>query len=100
MTLTIKTNNVQRPVLDSCELTEKEKCEFDYLPWEQIDKGEDSASFFRFKGQVYDLSQFMYARKAFGFSEWDGYFSDSAFSGVLVRYCNNNESLIVATYYS
>ncbi len=102
MTLTIKTNNVPRIIIGAWELTDKEKKEFDYLDWEAIESGNNSAYFFRYKGEVYDLSQFMCARNACGFAEWDGYFSDSAFSGILVKYCKeyDNDMLVVATYYS
>lgn len=55
MTITIRTNNVPRPTIDAYELTDNERKEFDYLKWDKIDAGEDSATFFRFKGQLYDL---------------------------------------------
>lgn len=98
--LTIKTNKIPRRTIDAYELTEKEREEFDYLGWPEIDAGNDSATFFRFKGQLYDLGQFMRCPDTAWFKGWDGYYSDSAFSGILVKYCNNCEDVIVATYYS
>ena len=53
----IRTNNVPRFVVDAYELTLAERAEFDYLNWDAIDAGEDSASFFRFKGTTYDLGE-------------------------------------------
>jgi hypothetical protein len=53
--LTVKTNNVPRLLIDAYELSEKERAEFDYLDWQKIDAGEDSATFFRYKGQLFDL---------------------------------------------
>lgn len=96
MTVTIKTNHVPRHTIQGYELTTKEREEFDYIPKDEID-GHD---FFRFKGQVYDLNEFMRVGAAFGLQGWDGYHSDSAFSGILVKYVNHGDSVIVGTYYS
>ena len=99
--LTIRTNNVPRFTLDAYELTTKEKCAFDYLPWEAIDNGNDSATFFRFKGQLYDLGEFMRCGHSCGMEGWDGYHSDSAFSGVLIKCVGNDtDSVIVGQYFS
>lgn len=100
--LTIKTNNVPRPVIDAYELTDKERQEFDYLDWEAIDNGEDNTQFVRYKGELYDLSQFTFCRDLSApMNKWDGYFSDSAFSGILIRHNSNElDYVVVATYYS
>lgn len=100
MSITIKTNNVPRFVIDAYELTKKEQKEFDYLEWDKLETGEYSRSFFRFKGQLYDLGEFMRCPSTEWFKGWEGYFSDSAFSGILIKYTNDFESVIVATYYS
>lgn len=91
----IKSNNKPRQVLYRYELTPKESAEFDYLP-------ENEGEFFRYRGQVYDLGEFMRIDnpQCDGWGNFDGYRSDSFFSGVLVKYCDNCESVIVATYYS
>ena len=101
--LTIITNNVPRDVLDGYELTLDERKEFDYLNWQAIEAGEDSASFFRYKGQLYDLGEFMTTHGMPEFSPlraWDGYQSDSYFSGILVRYVEDCERIAVARFYS
>ena len=108
--ITIKTNNQARDVLRSYDLTEKERLEFDYLDDEEI----ECASFFRYKGQVYDLSEFVRLverSKQVGFEhgcdegspllKWHGIATESYFSGLLVRYADSDcESVIVGRYYS
>lgn len=113
--LTIVTNNVPRFLIYAYELTEKERLEFDYMDWEEIDQGEDSASFFRYKGQLYDLGEFQRivrpgSRITFGadffdpgnqFSGWHGIQSDSYFSGLLVKCVGEDmDSVVVGRYYS
>ncbi len=107
--MTIRTNNVARPIIDAWELTEKEQAEFDYLDWDAIKEGNDSASFFRYRGQLYDMGQFcrVIPQGAVShhpcdcqnpdFAGWHGYMSDSFFSGMLVRYVDD-ESIVVGVY--
>lgn len=99
--LTIRTNNVPRFTIDAFELTSTEREEFDYLNWDAINKGEDSATFFQYKGQLHDLSQFMKCGHAFGLEGWEGYFSDSMFSGVLFKWAGADfDEVIVGMYFS
>lgn len=99
-TLTITTNSVPRDVLDGFELTAAEREEFDYIDWAAIEDGRDSASFFRYKGEVYDLGDCETSTAAANpFPGWDGYYSQTFFSGVLFRYCDDFERVIVARYY-
>ena len=93
----IKTNHQYRDILYSHELTARELADFDYL------ECPDSASFFRYKGQIYDLGEFMridriMERLPDGFESWHGYHSDSFFSGLLVRYLPDYEQILVAQY--
>lgn len=103
--LKITTNNVPRPILDGWDLSAEERKEFDYLDWHRVEEGSDSASFFRYRGQLYDLSDFTRVDKnspnlsAF-WEKWDGYQSDSHFSGILVKYTDDSETVIVGTYHS
>lgn len=102
---TIRTNNHKRPVLNRWELTAKESAEFDYLD-------DDEGSFFRFKGAVYDLGEFSRitapgsARlhpmecQSPDFQGWQGYLSESYFFGVLIKYADDYESVIVGQYFS
>lgn len=93
MNLTIKTNNVPRDIINLWELTEKERKDFDWV----TDEGEQ---FFRYKGTLYALSEFMTTSMPFGAPQleskgWDGYHSDSFFSAVLVKYTGDLEQVIV-----
>ena len=95
----ITTNNISRDVIYGFDLTEAQKAEFDYL--DDI----DGASFFKYKGQVYDLGEFMCidAKRKPCLSPlagWDGYSSDSFFSGIVVKYVDDCERVIVGTYYA
>lgn len=103
----IKTNNITRAVVYGYELTAKERADFDYL------NDIDNAQFFRFKGLLYDIGEFSrvipHGSKRChptesdnpDFARWDGYLSDSFFSGVLIKwadpYC---DKLIVGVYTS
>lgn len=98
--LTIRTNNQPRPIIDAYELTEKERQEFDYLDWQAIDRGEDGACFFRYKGQLYDLGEFMRVEPGGPFNGWDGSRADSFFSGVVVKYTEDLDHIIVGQYFS
>jgi hypothetical protein len=97
MTLTIKTNNVPRYTVGVYDLTPKERAEFDYL--DDI----DSATLFRYHGNVYDLGVFMRIDNrdpANPLKGWHGYHSDSYFSGIAIKISDDGESVIVGTYYS
>lgn len=86
----IITNNHFRDVLYAFELTEKELQQFDYLP-------EGEGSFFRYKGQVYDLGEFMRWDNPSSPTRggWDGFRSDSFFSGIVVKYDEDCERVKV-----
>lgn len=96
----IITNNKPRHIIYGFELSNKEKEQFDYL--DNIDE----CSFFRYKGEIYDMGEFMRIARGQaphplrpGWERWHGYSSDSYSSGVLVRYTSDYESVIVGRYY-
>ena len=90
----IITNNQPRDLISWYDLTEKEQADFDY-----IEDGEFSG--FRYKGQVYDLGEFMRCPDSVNdFSDWNGISYDTFFSGVLVKYTNDFESVIVGRCFS
>ena len=98
-TITIRTNNIPRDIVHGFELTEKQRAEFDYM--DDVDNGQ----FFVYKGQIYDLGEFMRIDAnrepcISPLSGWDGYSSDSFFSGVVVKYVDNFERVIVGQYFS
>lgn len=106
--MTIITNSVPRNIIEAWELTEKEQAEFDYIEF-----NDDCCSeFFRYKGQVYDLGEFVriepmnkrtnpftVATEDKELLKWQGIQTDSYFSGIVIRYTDDNESVIVGTYY-
>lgn len=105
----IITNNVPRDIVEAYELPiELRDKEFSYLDWEAINKGEDSASFIKYKGEWYDLQDFSRTEELHPghIHEWDGYQSDSFFSGIVVKWAKDDaghtdfERVIVGRYYS
>ena len=57
--MTIKTNKVPRDVINAWELKPAERSEFGYLNWIGIDEGSDSASFVRYRGDLYYIGDFV-----------------------------------------
>lgn len=104
----ITTNNVPRDVLYWHDLTDAERKEFDYLDTEDR---QNDASFVRYKGWCYDMGEFERVPNVDGtannynsFQGWDGYHSDSFFSGVLLRWSRVSEradtGAVVMGYYT
>ena len=110
--LTIITNNHRRPIIYGWELTADERKDFDWLDdcetlsW-------DDAEFFRYKGELYCLSDMMSLHNTFyspnppkEFKGWDGYESHGFIGGILVKYpredwgIEDTEHIIVGYYYS
>lgn len=99
MALVIRTNNQPRPVIRWPDLTPKEAREFYYL---NSETRRDGAEFFRYCGHVFDIGEFMATDGRYApdpFIRWHGYFADSYFSGVLLRYTADLEEVVVATYF-
>lgn len=111
--MSIKTDNKARNIIYGYELTEEEQKEFDYLDFTEPDPNDADGDygggltrhFVRFKGQILDIGDFMSCHNSFyspncPFKDigWDGYSSDSFFSGVLIKYTEDNESVIVGEY--
>lgn len=94
--VTIRTNNVPRNLLDWSELTNKEQAEFDYIEEPEY----ANQRFFRYRGWAYDAHEFMSANGNNELLGWDGYSSDSYFSGVLIKFVCDCEQVVVGSYYS
>jgi len=108
MSVTIKTNNTPRECimgqwldgfagLRPGSLYSKLRKQFDYLSQDQFDETE----FFKYRGVWYSVGDFMRVIAAphehlYG---WDGYVSDSYFSGVVMKYCYDG-TVIVGRYCS
>jgi hypothetical protein len=92
----IVTNHVPRDVIYGSELTVRERREFDFLGSEELETSE----FFRYRGEVYYLRDFMYATPELRKLGWDGFLSDTFFSGVLIKYADEyGDSVIVGRYF-
>jgi len=92
----ISTNNVPRPVIDAYELTASERAKFDYLDWNRIEIGEDSASFFRYRDSLYDLGDAQRITETMtSLSGWHGFYGESYFSAVVFRYSDDFEHVTV-----
>lgn len=90
----IITNHQPRNVINWYELSDKERADFD---WE----GANECCYFRYRGNVYCLSEFMRASGNIALLGWDGMEADSYFSGTLVKYADDcGDSVIVASCYS
>lgn len=87
--MTITTNNQWRPTIGWCDLTAKEQADFDYT-------GADEGSFFRYKGVVYSLNEFM----RWDVPNWHGVYGVSYWGGICVRLSDCGEAVVVGTYCS
>ena len=93
----IITNNAPRQILYQWDLTPVEREEFDYL------KNDEDGNFVRYKGETYDLGEFMTTQGLTEFNplkKWDGYHSDSFFSGIVVKYTEDNDYVIMGRFYA
>lgn len=87
------TNGHTRPVLDAWDTTAEERARLDYVDWDAVERGEDSFSGVRYRGWLYDLSEF--ERVTGGLSAWDGVQTDSYFSAVALRFDRDDPDLVV-----
>lgn len=97
----IITNRIPRPLVCLFDLPEKARKDFDYL-------GPDEAHECRlvqYKGVWYDVYDSMTCPGAVAtddtrhaFAGWDGYISDSFFSGVLFRFADE-DCVVVGQYF-
>lgn len=91
----IITNNQPRPLLRWGDLTDKEHLEFDWL---ETEDDKVSSEFFRYKGQVYCLGEFLSVDPSGELSDWDGLHATSAFSGILVKLIRGLDDEVVVGY--
>lgn len=93
----IVTNNQPRPLLDWSNLSEKEQEKFDWL---ETEEEQCSATFFRYKGQVWCLDEFIRTSGELS-DNWDGVSATSAFSAVLIKYIHGlDDEIVVGRCYS
>ena len=93
--LKIKTDNKYRELVTFDELPAKEKLFFDYVR----DSEKLSPRFFKYRGTWYDGYDFLAAPKDLSDLGWHGYQLGTYFSGVVIKYDKNMESVIVGAFY-
>jgi hypothetical protein len=98
----IITNNVPRDIVYGYELTDKERKEFEYIDFDSDDGA--CHDFVRYKGELIDLQDL---EGGWGshimsttFKGWSAYRSDTFFSGILVRFVEDYEKVVMGRYYS
>lgn len=95
MLVTIKTNHHWRQFVYRSDVpADVLSSQFDHL---SEDDGSDG--FFCYRGHWYHTSDFMRATGG-ELTSWDGYASDSYFSGVVIKLSRDGESYRVGTYLS
>lgn len=94
----IKTDRKWKNVIYGYELPRKWRSEFDWLPDDEYEMG----AFVKYKGNVYHNSEFIRIEACAPkeFRNWDGYISDTFFSGVVIRFSDDGEKYQIGYYYS
>lgn len=112
MSIQIITNNKPYPILTGKDLTPKEKAEFDYINFDDDSGTEYEERFIRYCKQIYDLHEFTrielvrtnmfttVVEKDNPLAQWQGIQTDSFFSGIVIKYVNDNEQVIIGRYFS
>lgn len=93
----VTTNNHVRPFIYGWQLTEEERQRFDYYG----DKEILDQTFFGYKGEIYDLSDFMRVDKNSPLTGWEAYSSDSYFSGLVIKLAEDDygETGVIVGWY-
>ena len=96
MTVTIKTNHQWRNLAYRSEVPAAVLAsDFDYQ-----DADETLDGFFCYRGHWYHVDQFTTVNGNADLAGWDGYASDSYFSGVVIKLSRDGEQVQVGTYFS
>lgn len=99
MAVTIKTDHKWKAVLSGFELPKKWRKEFSYLTNDQY----SDVRFAYYNKYYYDVQEFMVLQGHAGqpkeFKGWDGYQSDSYFSGIVIKISSDGEKYKIGRYY-
>lgn len=91
--INIITNNKPRKLLEFSELPEKVlKKEFYWVE-------PSNFNFFKFKDRYYCIEEFTIPPKDISSRGWHGILTDSFFSGILIRYLNDEEIVVGTCFY-
>lgn len=106
----ITTNNQKRELISFFDLPEKVRSDFDYV----ANDDQNSCRFVKFKGSYYDTFDTqtittannqptgwsMVVNHSDPLAKWNSIISETFFSGVLFRFVDNFDCVIVGRYYS
>ena len=100
----IITNHHWRPLLSWFELSEKQRAwvkrEHDWLEDCELSSFEDE-TYLPYRDWIYCLSDFERpGNNPPTWLDWDGYLSDSFFSGIMIRLSEDCDAYQIATFYS
>ena len=96
MTVTIKTDHKWRDLVYRYDVPASVLAsDFDYQDADEVCDG-----FFCYRGHWYHLDGFMSVNGNSDLADWDGYASDSYFSGVVIKLSSDGEQIKIGTYYS
>lgn len=88
--LRITSNHIPRPLWSFYDMPKRAQDDHDYV--REQERYDDAARFFEYRGNWYDIYEFMHADRVEG---WDAYFTDSFFSSILIRFTEDNEQVVV-----
>lgn len=100
MSIQIITNNVNRELIYAHDLTKQDIKTLGFDAEELAEAIDCGDNFFRYRGHVYNLNEFVRIENNSELKEWQGYASDTFFSGVLVKLSECGEAVTVGRYYS
>ena len=92
----IITNNKPRFIIYGFELAENERKDFDYYDKQEL----DNATFVKYRGNIYDIGEFMRVEENSDLLPWQGHSSQSAFHAILIKFTDDDEKVIIGTLYS
>lgn len=91
----VTTNNHWHELLALYELSDDVRAEFDYVGVE----GGFTPRFFEYRGVWYDSHEFEFVTRALPeLAGWDGFQSDSFYSGVVIRYAQDANDFDLEPY--
>lgn len=97
MSLKIVTNNQPREIIYGSELPKSKRKDFDYI---EDDMDFNNNQFVQYRGDYYDLGEFLRIENNSDLKGWNGYSSDTYFSGTLIKICEDNDYVIMGQYFS
>jgi hypothetical protein len=93
--LQIITDHKWKDFIYGYQLTTEEKKDYNWMDQEEL----ETSNFFRYRGSVYSIQDFMRIENGPDeFNGWDGYLSDTFFSGVLIKLSEDGEQYQVALF--